>query len=203
MSESPPTTSRSQLLPYLTHRRTGRPFVILKLAASLDGRIAAPDGSSRWITSDAARLAVHELRADSDAICVGAGTVRADDPALTVRHVDGEDPLRVVLGSVPDAAQVRPCIEWMGDLGELLDHLGDRGVLQLLVEGGATVAGDFHRQGLVDRYVIHLAGCLFGGDDARPMFAGPGVPSIDDVWRGRISSTRMIGTDVEVVVERP
>ncbi len=192
----------SQLLPYLTHRRTGRPFVILKLAASLDGRTAAPDGSSRWITSEAARFAVHELRADSDAICVGAGTIRDDDPELTVRHVEGDNPLRVVLGSVPDDAKVRPCLEWTGDLGELLDHLGDRGVIQLLVEGGATVAASFHRRGLVDRYVIHLAACLFGGDDARPMFAGPGAASIDDVWRGRIASTRVIGDDVEVVVER-
>jgi diaminohydroxyphosphoribosylaminopyrimidine deaminase/5-amino-6-(5-phosphoribosylamino)uracil reductase len=191
----------AQLLPYLTHRRTGRPFVVLKLAASIDGGTAAPDGSSRWITSQAARNVVHELRADSDAICVGAGTVRADDPELTVRHVDGADPLRVVLGTVPAAAKVQPCLAWSGDLGELLDHLGGRGVVQLLVEGGATVAASFHREGLVDRYVIHLAPCLFGGDDARPLFAGAGGATIDDVWRGRIVSTRLVGDDLEVIME--
>ena len=69
-----------QLAPYLTHRRTGRPYVVLKLAASLDGRTAAPDGTSRWITGEAARADAHRLRAESDAVLVGAGTVRADDP---------------------------------------------------------------------------------------------------------------------------
>jgi diaminohydroxyphosphoribosylaminopyrimidine deaminase/5-amino-6-(5-phosphoribosylamino)uracil reductase len=191
-----------QLLAYLTHRRTGRPFVVLKLAASLDGRTAAPDGTSQWITSEPARAVVHELRADSDAICVGAGTVRADDPALTVRHAIGTDPLRVVLGTAPADARVHPCLEWSGDLGGLLDELGARGVIQLLVEGGATVARSFHSQDLVDRYVMHVAPCLFGGSDGRPMFAGPGAPTMEDLWRGRISSTRLIGDDLEVIVER-
>ncbi len=87
-----------QLAPYLKHRRTGRPWVVLKLAASLDGRTAAPDGSSRWITGPLARADAHRLRAESDAVLVGAGTIRADDPALTVRDADGRDPVRVVLG---------------------------------------------------------------------------------------------------------
>ena len=78
-----------QLAPYLKHRRTGRPWVVLKLAASLDARTAAPDGTSRWITGEAARRDVHRLRARSDAVLVGAGTVRADDPELTVR-LDGD-----------------------------------------------------------------------------------------------------------------
>ena len=80
------------LAPYVRHRETGRPYVVLKLAASLDGRTAAPDGTSRWITGEAARADAHRLRAESDAVLVGAGTVRADDPALTVRHVRGRDP---------------------------------------------------------------------------------------------------------------
>ena len=153
-----------QLAPYLTHRRTGRPYVVLKLAASLDGRTAAPDGSSQWITGEAARADAHRLRAESDAVLVGAGTVRADDPALTVRHVEGRDPLRVVLGQAPPGARVHPCLEVSGDLGPILDDLGARGVLQLLVEGGATVAGAFHRAGLVDR--------LRGLPGARPVRRG-------------------------------
>jgi diaminohydroxyphosphoribosylaminopyrimidine deaminase/5-amino-6-(5-phosphoribosylamino)uracil reductase len=91
----------AQLAPYLKHRSTGRPWVVLKLAASLDGRTAAPDGSSQWITGPEARADAHRLRAESDAVIVGAGTVRADDPALTVRDADGPDPLRVVLGKAP------------------------------------------------------------------------------------------------------
>ncbi|MCU1377295.1 MAG: ribD [Acidimicrobiales bacterium] len=192
--------ARDLLAPYLKHRTTGRPWVVLKLAASLDGRTAAPDGSSQWITGEAARADAHRLRAESDAVLVGAGTVRADDPSLTVRHVDGPDPLRVVLGMAPAGAKVHPCVELTGELGEVLDDLGRRGVLQVLVEGGPTVAGAFHRAGLVDRYVIYLAPVLFGGDDGRALFTGTGAPSIDDVWRGRIMSVEQIGDDVRVEV---
>jgi diaminohydroxyphosphoribosylaminopyrimidine deaminase/5-amino-6-(5-phosphoribosylamino)uracil reductase len=189
---------RAQLAPYLKHRATGRPWVVLKLAATLDGRTAAPDGSSRWITGDAARADAHRLRAESDAVIVGAGTVRADDPALTVRDSPGEDPLRVVLGTAPAGALVQPALELQGDLGGVLDELGRRGVLQAMVEGGATVAGDFHRAGLVDRYVLYLAPAIFGGDDARPLFAGAGAPTIADVWRGRIVSVERLGEDVKI-----
>jgi diaminohydroxyphosphoribosylaminopyrimidine deaminase/5-amino-6-(5-phosphoribosylamino)uracil reductase len=192
--------ARDLLAPYLKHRTTGRPWVVLKLAASLDGRTAGPDGSSQWITGEAARADAHRLRAESDAVLVGAGTVRADDPSLTVRHVDGPDPLRVVLGTAPAGAKIHPCVELTGELGEVLDELGRRGVLQVLVEGGPTVAGDFHRAGLVDRYVIYLAPVLFGGDDGRGLFSGAGAPSIDDVWRGRILSVEQMGDDVRVEV---
>src|SRR3984957_2282074 len=127
----------ASLRPYLAHRRRGRPWVVLKLAATLDGRIAAPDGSRRWITGPAARLDAHQLRAESDAILVGAGTVRADDPALTVRAVAGRDPLRIVLGPPPEGARVLPALVHDGELEPLLDDLGHRGVLQVLVEGGS------------------------------------------------------------------
>jgi diaminohydroxyphosphoribosylaminopyrimidine deaminase/5-amino-6-(5-phosphoribosylamino)uracil reductase len=187
-----------QLAPYLTHRRTGRPYVVLKLAASLDGRTAAADGTSRWITGEAARADAHRLRAESDAVLVGAGTVRVDDPALTVRHVEGRDPLRVVLGKAPPDARVQPCLEMSGDLGPILDDLGARGVLQLLVEGGATVAGAFHRAGLVDAYVVYLAPALFGGDDARGLFSGAGAATMADVWRGHITRVTPVGDDIRV-----
>jgi diaminohydroxyphosphoribosylaminopyrimidine deaminase/5-amino-6-(5-phosphoribosylamino)uracil reductase len=187
-----------QLAPYLVHRRTGRPDVQLKLAATVDGRLAAPDGTSQWITGPEARTDAHRLRAESQAILVGAGTVRADDPALTVRHVEGPDPLRVVLGRAPAGAKVRPCLERSGDLGEILDELGGRGVLQLLVEGGATVAQAFHAGGLVDHYVVYLAPAVFGGDDARPLFAGPGAPTMDALRRGRFTSVSRLGDDVRL-----
>jgi len=186
------------LAAYLTHRRTGRPLVVLKLAASLDGRTAAPDGSSRWITGPEARSDAHRLRAESDAVLVGAGTVRADDPELTVRDAPGDDPLRVVLGQAPASAKIHPALELAGDPGEVLDELGRRGVLQALVEGGATVAAAFHRAGLVDRYVLYLAPALFGGDDGMSLLAGPGAATMADVWRGRITSVERLGDDLRV-----
>ncbi len=189
---------RAQLAPYLKHRTTGRPWVVLKLAASLDGRTAAPDGSSQWITGGAARADAHQLRAESDAVVVGAGTVRADDPSLTVRHVAGRDPLRVVLGTAPAGAKVHPALEHQGDLDSLLQDLGERGVLQVLVEGGATVAGAFHRQGLVDHYVVYLAPALFGGEDGRSLLAGPGAATIADVWRGAITAVTQLGGDLRI-----
>jgi diaminohydroxyphosphoribosylaminopyrimidine deaminase/5-amino-6-(5-phosphoribosylamino)uracil reductase len=193
-----------QLEPYLHHRRTGRPYVVLKLAGTLDGRTAAPDGSSQWITGPEARLDAHRLRADSDAILVGAGTVRADDPALTVRLPDGErgpddtEPLRVVLGAAPVGAAVHPCVELTGDLGAVLDHLGGRGVLQLMVEGGARVAHAFHAAGLVDRYVVYVAPALLGGDDGRALFAGVGATTLGDAWRGRFVDVRRLGDDLRL-----
>jgi diaminohydroxyphosphoribosylaminopyrimidine deaminase/5-amino-6-(5-phosphoribosylamino)uracil reductase len=188
------------LAPYLHHRRTGRPFVVLKLAASLDGRTAAPDGSSQWITGPVARADAHGLRAESDAVIVGAGTVRADDPSLTVRDAPAPrgDPLRVVLGRAPEGARVHPCLEHQGDLDDLLDQLGGKGHLQVLVEGGASVAHAFHAAGLVDRYVLYLAPVLFGGDDASGMFAGPGAARIDDAWRGAVRSVTRLGPDLRI-----
>ena len=189
------------LQPYVHHRTTGRPFVVLKLAATIDGGTAAPDGSSQWITGEQARRDAHRLRAESDAILVGAGTVRADDPSLTVRLVDGPDPRRVVLGRAPADAAVRPCTELDGDLDDVLDRLGAEHVVQVLVEGGATVAGDLHRRGLVDRYVVYLAPALFGGDDARGLFVGRGAATVDDVWRGRITDVRRVGDDLRIDLE--
>jgi diaminohydroxyphosphoribosylaminopyrimidine deaminase / 5-amino-6-(5-phosphoribosylamino)uracil reductase len=191
-----------QLRPYLTHRRTGRPFVVLKMASTLDGRTAAPDGTSQWITSADARSTVHQLRAESDAVCVGAGTVRADNPALTVRSFPGPDPRRVVLGKAAADAAVHPCLEWPGPLPELLDQLGSEGVLQLLVEGGASVAASFHRERLVDRYVMHVAPAFFGGSDARPLFDGAGAATMTDLWRGQFRSSRIVGDDIELVMDR-
>ena len=196
-----------QLAPYLHHRQTGRPFVVLKLASTIDGRTAAPDGTSQWITGEEARLDAHRLRADSDAILVGAGTVRSDDPSLTVRlpsEERGEDdtqPLRVVLGAAPADAAIQPCREVSGDLGEILDELGDQGVLQLMVEGGATVAHAFHEAGLVDRYVVYVAPAFFGGNDAIGLFRGPGASTIGELWRGRIVDVARVGDDLRLEIE--
>lgn len=191
------------LAPYLVQRRTGRPFVVLKLAATLDGRTAAPDGTSQWITGSEARADGHALRAESDVVMVGAGTVRCDDPSLTVRVADAPrgDPLRVVLGRAPRGAKVHPCIERSGDLGLILDELGSMGHLQVLVEGGATVARSFHASNLVDRYVVYLAPALFGGDDGVGLFAGPGAPTLADLTRGRFTTVTHLGNDLRIDLE--
>ena len=196
------------LAPYLHHRRTGRPLVILKLAATMDGRTAAADGTSQWITGPQARADAHRLRAESDAILVGAGTVRADDPSLTVREWDpasdvarpdgGLDPRRIVLGRVPEQARVQPATQVSGDLEDLLDTWGNEGILQLMVEGGAAVAGEFHRRGLVDRYVLYLAPALVGGDRGAPLLGGPGAATMADLWRGRVHSVAPVGADLRV-----
>ncbi|GJM38870.1 MAG: riboflavin biosynthesis protein RibD [Acidimicrobiales bacterium] len=199
-----------QLRPYLHHRRTGRPWVVLKLAATLDGRVAAPDGSSQWITGPEARADAHRLRAESDAILVGAGTVRADDPSLTVRdwpptelRIDPtgvRDPRRVVLGTAPEGAKVHPCLEFEGELPDLLDQLGSEGVVQLMVEGGPRVAHAFHHPRLVNEYVFYVAPALFAGSDAASLFAGAGAMSIEGVWRGRFESVQQLGADLRVTV---
>ncbi len=94
-----------------------------------------------------------------------------------------------------------PRSSFSGELEDLLDQLGAEGVLQVLVEGGAVVAGRFHRAGLVDRYIVYLAPAIMGGDDAVPMFGGPGVSSIRDVTRGQFVSVTQLGDDVRLVLD--
>lgn len=192
---------KQQLAAYLHHRATGRPFVVLKMASTIDGRIAATDGSSKWITGETARKRVHQLRAESDAIVVGAGTVRADDPSLTVRDVDGPSPRRIVLGTIDASAKVHPCTQWTGTLPDLLDTLGKEGVVQLLVEGGARVAASFHRERLINQYIMHIAPVIAGGDNAAGVFAGPAASTMADMWRGRIVSTTNLDGDIEIILE--
>ena len=192
---------KQQLAAYLHHRATGRPFVVLKMASTIDGRIAAADGSSKWITGETARKRVHQLRAESDAIVVGAGTVRADDPSLTVREVIGPSPRRIVLGTIGASAKVHPCTQWTGSLPDLLDTLGKEDVVQLLVEGGARVAASFHRERLINQYIMHIAPVIAGGDDAAGVFAGPAASTMADMWRGRIVSTTNLDGDIEIILE--
>ena len=189
-----------QLAPYLHHRRTGRPFVMLKMATTLDARTAIPNGP-RWITGEDARVRVHQLRAESDAIVVGAGTIAADNPELTVRHVDGKSPRRIVLsrsGSVPATAKVQPCEVWSSSLDDLLDSLGSEGVIQLMVEGGATIATAFHEQGLINRYVFHVAPIVSGSDSAPGVFVGDSALPLSDCT---LVSAIALGADIEIVLD--
>jgi diaminohydroxyphosphoribosylaminopyrimidine deaminase/5-amino-6-(5-phosphoribosylamino)uracil reductase len=184
---------------YLHQRRTGRPFVVLKMATTLDARTFLPNGP-RWLTGESARTQVHRLRAESDAIVVGIGTIVADDPELTVRHIEGPSPQRIVISRtqhVPPTARVQPCTTWNADLEELLDMLGEQGVLQLLVEGGPTIASAFHDRNLIDRYVFHIAPMISGDADALGVFTGVNT----DLHHCNIVSVTQYDNDIEIVME--
>jgi len=244
------------LAPYLHHRRTGRPLVLLKTAASLDGRTAAADGTSQWITGPEARADAHRLRAESGAVVVGAGTALADRPTLTFRNLDFEEgltppqPLRVLIdaaGRVPatgplfdpslastlviTTAAVDPDarrawkeagaeVEEIGvaadapsparvaagavgggpggvDLEAALELLGRRGVLQAMVEGGATLHGSLLRAGLVDRIVVYTGGVVLG-TEGLPLLAGPGPATLAEASRWRLAAVRQVGTDARL-----
>jgi len=179
----------------------GRPKVTWKFAATLDGRSAAADGSSRWITGPLARGDVHQLRARCDAILVGTGTLIADDPALTVRDPDGRSaarqPLRVVMGLRPIPADAR-----MRDLagatlhlathdpGEALKALGEKGIHHVWLEGGPTVAAAFLGAGLVDEVIAYLA----------PVLLGAGVPAVGDLGiRNIAQGLRLVPHEVTTI----
>ncbi len=182
-----------QLAPYLKHRRTGRPWVVLKLAATLDGGTAAPDGTSRWITGEEARADAHRLRARSDAVVVGAGTVRADDPALTVRLPEDDpwfrgpddQPLRVVLGRVPPGAAVAPALELTGEPGEVLDELGRRGVLRCWWRGAPRWPTPSTHAGVWWTATSSTSPppCS-AATTPDPLFAGPGASTMDRAVAG-------------------
>ena len=189
-----------QLAPYVHHRATGRPYVVLKMATTLDARTAAP-GPERWITGETARRRVHEMRAESDAIVVGARTVIEDDPELTVRHVDGESPRRIVLArttQIPPDARVHPCTVWRDDMETLLDTLGRDGAMQVMVEGGPTIASEFHSRGLIDEYVFHVAPTVNGRHDAPGVFVGSDSMPLA---RFTIESSTALGPDIEIVMK--
>ena len=193
---------RAQLAPYIWHRVTGRPYVVVKIASTLDGAVAMADGSSQWITGEEARRDAHVLRAQSQAVLVGAGTVRSDDPVLTARLGDIViEPLRVVLGSAPEGARIRPCLELSGDLGQVLDELANHDVLQLLVEGGPTTASAFIEAGLVNHVVWYQAPAFAGSTGTLGALKSLTTPTISALRRGRIVDVRPIGEDIRIDVE--
>jgi len=229
---------RVDLEPWLVAVRRRRPFLTWKYAATLDGRTAAADGTSRWITGVEARRDVHRLRAQCDAVLVGIGTVLADDTALTVRDWPAvRQPLRVVLdgkartplsaqilntsaptlvavGTDAEAERVKalrdtgaevvelPRLDGRLDLRALMAALHEREALQLLLEGGATLAGSFVRERLVDRVVGYHAPALLGAGP--PVLNDAGVTTLSGALRLVVGDVARVGTDVRVTatVER-
>ncbi|PRC43079.1 bifunctional diaminohydroxyphosphoribosylaminopyrimidine deaminase/5-amino-6-(5-phosphoribosylamino)uracil reductase RibD [Mycobacterium sp. ITM-2017-0098] len=188
---------------WLHKQRTGMPHVTWKFATSVDGRSAAADGTSQWITSEAARADVHRRRAAAEAIIVGTGTVFVDDPALTARMPDGSltdhQPLRVVVGMreiSPDATVLnddsRTMVIRTRDPHEVIKALSDR--TDVLVEGGPTLAGAFLRAGVIDRILAYVAPIMLGGPIAA--VDDVGVLSIAQAQRWRFDGVQPVGPDV-------
>lgn len=201
---------------WLGAMRSGRPFVTLKIAVSLDGRVAAPDGSSRWISSPESRADAHRMRGEIDTIVVGVGTVLADDPSLTARAGDGSllgrQPLRVVVdthGRTPAGAavldeQAESLIATAADYGAgadsrvdlaaLLADLYARGRRHVLVEGGPRLAASFLDAGLVDEVLVYLAPLLLGA--GRSAVEGGGIATLAEARRLELAAGRQLGPDM-------
>jgi diaminohydroxyphosphoribosylaminopyrimidine deaminase/5-amino-6-(5-phosphoribosylamino)uracil reductase len=188
--------ARTAMAGFLTRQARGRPHITLKLAVSLDGRIALPDGSSRWITGPAARAHAHLERARHEMILVGRGTLEADQPRLDVRLPGLEDrsPRRAVFG------HGQPPAGWTA-LRDLSDIPALEGVDHLFVEGGAGTAAAFLQADLVDRLLLYTA----------PIVVGAGQSAIGDIGladlahahdRWRLADTRTLGSDRLAVYER-
>jgi diaminohydroxyphosphoribosylaminopyrimidine deaminase/5-amino-6-(5-phosphoribosylamino)uracil reductase len=210
---------------YHHHRRIGTPRVTLKAAMTLDGQTAAADGTSRWITGAEARRDGHRLRAEADAVLIGAGTLRADDPRLDVRLagftglqprpivVAGSRPLpssAVLYGRDPlvytPAPVGRDGIEQVVlaatggvDLSGMMKDLGARGVVDLLVEGGATIAGALLAADLVDRIVVYMAATIAGGA-GRGVFEGR-FATLADATEVAVTEVTRLGPDLKIVAD--
>jgi diaminohydroxyphosphoribosylaminopyrimidine deaminase / 5-amino-6-(5-phosphoribosylamino)uracil reductase len=209
---------------YVKHRLTGRPFVSAKFAMSLDGKIATRTGESRWITSEESRLHGHRLRHIHDAILIGVNTVIADDPELTVR-LDGQEvrqPLRVILDSqlrtrmssravgpntliattragrmgAAEVLRLPAAADGRVALPPLLDELGKRGILSLLVEGGSEVHASFFANRLVDKVHSYIAPRLIGGRDAPGPIGGAGVERLVEAVPLREIDAARLGPDL-------
>jgi diaminohydroxyphosphoribosylaminopyrimidine deaminase/5-amino-6-(5-phosphoribosylamino)uracil reductase len=174
----------------------GRPFVTYKVATTLDGRVTVP--GSRWVTGEASRRLVHELRAASDAVAVGMGTVRADNPRLDARGVDAtRQPRRLAFGKGPlpegSELELRP-----GSLAEELEALAAEGIQSLLLEGGPTLAASFLAEDLVDKLLVFVAPVL-AGEGPRAFGALPGPVALEQL------QARRVGADVllEAYVHAP
>lgn len=194
-----------QLRVWLTSNRNRRTYVTLKWASSLDGRNAADDGSSQWISGPLSREHTHITRSQIDAIAVGTGTVLADNPELTARKSDGSyfdhQPIRVVIGERDLPADLKifndkaPTIHIeTRNLGDALADLWARGVKHLLVEGGPTLASQFERENLVDEYQIYLAPALLGG--SKTALTDIGVGNINQAHRLEIFEIEQLGNDL-------
>lgn len=223
---------------YIHHRKTGLPFCILKAAISLDGKIAAKNGTSIWITGKQAREDVHRIRAESQAILVGTNTASEDMPTLTVRDISVDlprQPLRVVIDAKGRLEPIGPLFDvslaptlimtteeapqeridqWKAkgcevqkvphnkactgvDLKAVLTLLGQRGILQLLIEGGSCIYSSLIKEQLVDQIVLYMGACLLGAEGVS-LFSRLNLESIDEAIRMHLHQMTRFGKDVRL-----
>lgn len=196
---------------WLTANRNQRPFVTLKWAASLDGRTAADDGTSQWISGPESRADGHLKRSQMEAILVGTGTALADDPELTARKPDGSyyehQPIRVVLGERELPAGLKVFNDKAQTLQlktrsitDALSELWSIGVKSVWVEGGPAVASEFIREGLVDEFIIYLAPMLLGGKNVS--LQNLGVLGIADAIKLEVVEQKVLGNDIYLRARR-
>lgn len=202
--------SKSINLPYIKYIKTGLPYVTLKMAQSLDGKIATSTGNSKWITSEDARAYVQRLRGKVDAVMVGANTVLKDDPSLLCKIPGAKQPARVIAGgmaSIPASAKIfrnadkSKVIVAVGpegkvDLKDLLKKLGKMGLINILVEGGGELAASLVKRGLVDKYLFFIAPKIIGGRSAVTSVEGEGVKFVKDAVMIKDMKAVMIGRDI-------
>jgi len=191
---------------WLTANRLGRPWVTAKWGSTLDGRTAATDGTSQWITSSESRSFIHHLRAQHDTIAVGSGTVLADNPSLTARTASGDlfpfQPLPVVIGAreIPSGSSLwshpRGVLHESGPLDEILARLFDIGVRSLFLEGGPSLLNSFIREGLVDEYIVCIAPMLLGGTQTST--GDLGINTLTQARKLSIVETQHLGGDIVV-----
>ena len=193
------------LLPWLVNKFNERPYLVVKYAASLDGRTAAADGTSKWITGAEARNDVHARRAQSQAIIAGTNTVQLDDPELTARKPDGSlyenQPLRVIVGTrelSPDLQVFNGDAQTLHlttrDLSEVMRELHARGVRQAFVEGGAELESALIQAKLADEFLIYLAPKLIGGP--KNAIGEIGVTSLAEAHNLQFVETKQLGSDI-------
>lgn len=193
------------LKPWIVNKMQKRPYVVIKYASSIDGRVAAEDKSSKWITGSVARDDVHVRRAQSQAILAGTNTVELDDPELTARKPDGSlyetQPLRVVVGERELSKSARvfnsdaETIQLKTrDLPDALETLYSRGIRQVFVEGGAQIQSNLIRLGLADEFLIYLAPKLIGG--SQTAIRDIEVNTVSDAVQLHFFETKQLGEDI-------
>ena len=187
---------------FLSRFERNRPFISLKVAQSLDGKIALNNGVSQWITTEDARRDVQDGRAKSCAILTGVGTVLADNPRLNVRDIDTpRQPLRVVVDSnLRTPCNAKICTDV--DLNILMRQLAKRGIGEVWCECGATLSGALLQNNLIDELIIYQAPIILG-DKAQSVFSLPELTSLSDIDRWQIDDIRKIGDDIRLVLLPP